>query len=159
MPIERYGKMETKKRAKKTGVAAAMLVCISLLAACGKKNETIESLDTSKYVTLGEYSGMTVNVDAMQTVTDEIAGMFGFPKGIWVKEVAEGSAAEAAGIQVGDIIVKFDGQRMNTSADLQDAIKYFKAGETVNVTIKRAEQGKYETYELEVKLGSRPRGN
>ncbi len=72
MPIERYGKMETKKRAKKTGVAAAMLVCISLLAACGKKNETIESLDTSKYVTLGEYSGMTVNVDAMQTVTDEM---------------------------------------------------------------------------------------
>lgn len=100
------------------------------------------------------YMGVT-----MQTVTDEIAGMFGFPKGIWVKEVAEGSAAEAAGIQVGDIIVKFDGQRMNTSADLQDAIKYFKAGETVNVTIKRAEQGKYETYELEVKLGSRPRGN
>ena len=48
---------------------------------------------------------------------------------------------------------------MNTSADLQEAIKYFKAGETVNVTIKRAEQGKYETIELEVKLGSRPREN
>ena len=78
---------------------------------------------------------------------------------ICVKEVAEGSAAEAAGIRIGDIIVKFDGQRMNTSADLQEAIKYFKAGETVNVTIKRAEQGKYETIELEVKLGSRPREN
>ena len=100
------------------------------------------------------YMGVT-----MQTVTDEIASMFGFPKGIWVKEVAEGSAAEAAGIRIGDIIVKFDGQRMNTSADLQEAIKYFKAGETVNVTIKRAEQGKYETIELEVKLGSRPREN
>lgn len=100
------------------------------------------------------YMGVT-----MQTVTDEVSSMFGFPKGIWVREVAEGSAAEAAGIRVGDIIVKFDGQRMSTSADLQDAIKYFKAGETVNVTIKRAEQGEYETYELEVKLGSRPKEN
>ena len=48
-----------------------MLAGISLLAACGEE-ESIEKLDTSKYVTLGEYSGMTVNVDALQEVTDEM---------------------------------------------------------------------------------------
>lgn len=48
-----------------------MLAGISMLASCGKKDETVESLDTSKYVTLGEYSGMTINVDAPAEVTDE----------------------------------------------------------------------------------------
>lgn len=100
------------------------------------------------------YMGIT-----MQTVTDDISGMFGFPKGVFVKEVAEGSAAEAAGIRVGDIIVKFDGQRISNSTGLQETIQYFKAGETVTVTVKRAVDGVYEEYELEVTLGHRPRAN
>lgn len=98
------------------------------------------------------YMGVT-----MQTVTDDISGMFGFPRGVFVKEVAEGSAAEAAGIRVGDIIVKFDGQRISSSTELQETIQYFKAGETVTVTVKRAVDGVYEEYGLEVTLGHRPR--
>ncbi|MDE6640984.1 MAG: trypsin-like peptidase domain-containing protein [Acetatifactor sp.] len=100
------------------------------------------------------YMGVT-----MQTVTDDISSMFGFPKGVYVKEVAEGSAAEAAGIRVGDIIVKFDGQRISSSTGLQETIQYFKAGETVTVTVKRAVDGVYEEYDLEVTLGHRPRAN
>lgn len=97
------------------------------------------------------YMGIT-----MQTVTEEISEMLGIPKGVWVREVAEGSAAEAAGIKVGDIIVKFDGQRISSNTDLLDTIQYFKAGETVTVTVKRARDGKYTEHDLEVTLGSRP---
>ena len=100
------------------------------------------------------YMGIT-----MQTVTDEISEMFGFPKGVYVREVAEKSAAEAAGIRVGDIVVKFDGQRISSSTDLADTIQYFKAGETVTVTVKRAENGIYKDLDIEVTLGSRPREN
>lgn len=95
----------------------------------------------------------------MQTVTDDVSSMFGFPKGVFVKEVAEGSAAEAAGIKAGDIIVKFDGQRISSSTELQETIQYFKAGETVTVTVKRAVDGKYEEVDIEVTLGSRPKEN
>lgn len=97
------------------------------------------------------YMGVT-----MQTVTDEISDMFGFPKGVYVKEVAGGSAAEAAGIRVGDIIVKFDGQRISSNSDLLDTIQYYRAGETVTVTVKRSQDGEYVNYDLEVTLGSRP---
>lgn len=100
------------------------------------------------------YLGIT-----MQTVTDEISSMFGFPKGVFVREVAEGSAAEAAGIKVGDIVVKFDGQRITSNADLLDTIQYFRAGETVTVTIKRSEGGEYVEQQIEVTLGSRPSEN
>lgn len=100
------------------------------------------------------YMGIT-----MQTVTDEISGMFGFPKGVFVKEIEEGSAADAAGMRVGDIIVKFDGTRIRSNTDLHDTIQYFRAGETVTVTVKRTADGVYEELDLEVTLGRRPKAD
>lgn len=99
------------------------------------------------------YMGIT-----MQAVTDDIADAYDMPKGVYVKEVAEGSAAEAAGILKGDIIVKFDGQRISSSSDLQDTLQYFRAGETAVVTVKRSVNGEYETLDLEITLGTRPAG-
>ncbi len=100
------------------------------------------------------YMGIT-----MQTVTDEIAEDYGFPKGVFVREVSEGSAAEAAGIKKGDVIVKVDGQRVSKYTDIQNLMQYFKAGETVEITLKRFVDGEYVSKDLEVTLGVRPAEN
>lgn len=97
------------------------------------------------------YMGIT-----MQDVTDQITQMLGIPGGVYVYEVAEGSAAEQAGIQHGDVIVKFDGQKVSTRMELKQLVSYYKAGETVKVTVKRAQGGQYEDVELDVTLGSQP---
>lgn len=97
------------------------------------------------------YMGIT-----MQAVTDDFASLYDMPKGVFVKEVSEGSAAEAAGILKGDIIVKFDGQRISSASDLQETLQYFKAGETATVTVKRSVNGEYESVDLEITLGRRP---
>lgn len=97
------------------------------------------------------YMGIT-----MQDVTDQIAQTLGIPEGVYVYEVAEGSAAEQAGIQRGDVIVKFDGQRVSTRVELKQLVEYYKAGETTTVTVKRFVDGQYEDVELEVTLGSQP---
>lgn len=99
------------------------------------------------------YMGIT-----MQAVTDDIADWYDMPKGVFAREVAEGSAAEAAGILKGDIIVKFDGQRISSASDLQNTLQYFRAGETATITVKRAVNGEYEPLDLEITLGSRPSG-
>lgn len=127
-------------------ISAATPIIEELMA----RKTRIEKIDEDR---MG-YMGIT-----MQTVTDEVSQMFGFPKGVYVTEVAERSAAEAAGIRVGDIIVKFDGQRISSNADLLNTIQYFKAGETVTVTVKRSENGVYKDLDIEVTLGSRPREN
>ena len=67
-------------------------------------------------------------------------------------EVAEGSAAEAAGIKKGDIITKFDGMSVSSSSDLIDKMSYYKVGETVTVEVQTANGGDYETREVEVTL-------
>ena len=92
----------------------------------------------------------------MQSFTDEYASLFDMPKGVFVKEVTEGSAAEAAGILKGDIIVKFDGQRITSATELQQTLQYYKAGETTTVTVKRSVNGEYEAIDLEITLGTRP---
>lgn len=93
---------------------------------------------------------------SMQNVSEEAVAWYGMPQGAFVYSVEEGSPAEQAGFEYGDIIVKFDGRRIASRSDVQDAIQYYKAGDTVKVTVKRVSDGEYASMDLEVTLGSRP---
>lgn len=93
----------------------------------------------------------------MENVTDDEVERFGIPKGVYAREVVRGSAAEAAGIRRGDIIVKLDGQKVSSDSDIQKLMQYYRAGETLKVTLERFDNGEYVTKEVEVILGQRPR--
>lgn len=97
------------------------------------------------------YMGIT-----MQDITEQIVQMYNMPEGVFVYDVAEGSAAEAAGIKNGDIIVKFDGQKISSASDIKNVIQYYKAGDTATITVKRAMNGEYESIDLEITFGTRP---
>lgn len=97
------------------------------------------------------YLGIT-----MQEITDQIIQMYNMPSGVFVYDVAEGSAAEEAGIQKGDIVVKLDGQRVTTREELKNIMQYYSAGETITVSVRRAVGGEYESLDLDVVLGSKP---
>lgn len=92
----------------------------------------------------------------LQSVTDDVALMFDMPKGAFVYSVEDGLAADQAGLQRGDVIVKFDGQKISDKDDLLDTIQYYKAGETVVVTVERLEDSEYVSHDLEVTLGEMP---
>ncbi len=89
-------------------------------------------------------------------VTDQIVQMYGMPKGVYVVSVAEGSGAEAAGIVKGDIITKFDGNRISSYDDLQSVLQYYAVDDTVKVVVMRPENGEYVEHELTLTLGERP---
>lgn len=91
-----------------------------------------------------------------QSVTDDAATRYNMPKGVFVYSVEPDEAADEAGIRRGDIIVGFDSQKISSEEDLLDTLQYYRAGETVVVTIKRLEDNEYVTYELDVTLGVRP---
>lgn len=88
------------------------------------------------------------------SVTDDVAKTYDLPAGVYVKNVAEGSAAEKAGIRSGDVIVKLDGSTVASDRELIEALSYYEAGETVKVAVKTRESG-YEEYTYDVTLGSR----
>lgn len=78
-----------------------------------------------------------------QTVDSTISETYGIPKGVYIGEVQENSAAYNAGLQPGSIITKFDGQSVNSIEELKSLLEYYAAGETVEITVKTANQGEY----------------
>ena len=67
-------------------------------------------------------------------------GYFMFNTGtscVQIADVEKGSAAEAAGLKVGDLILKIDDKVIASNTDLSDAIAKYNAGETAVLTIQR----------------------
>jgi len=63
-------------------------------------------------------------------------------EGAYVDSLLNNSAAEAAGIRPGDVIVKVDDFDVNSSPALQEAIARYRPGDEVEVTVKRNGQTK-----------------
>ncbi len=72
-------------------------------------------------------------------VTADIAEEFGLDKveGVIVGGVTENGAAREAGIKEGDVIISVAGQRVNSSAELQEKVSLYRPGDDVNIVVKR----------------------
>jgi serine protease Do len=72
-------------------------------------------------------------------VTKDVAESIGLGKaqGVLVRGVEEGSPADKAGIEAGDIITRFDGKPIDKPADLPRAVGNTKPGSKVGITVFR----------------------
>ena len=109
--------------------------------------ETREKVDSSKKGYLGV---------SLASLTTEAIEMYNMPTGAFVRSVEDDSPAQEAGICKGDIIVKFDGQKVSDGDDLLDKLQYYKSGEKIEAVIARATNREYEENTVELTLGTRP---
>lgn len=91
-----------------------------------------------------------------QNIDDNAASMYGMPKGIYVYKIVENGAASKSELKEKDIITKFDGQSVRTMADLKDLLKYYRSGETVELTVQSLENGEYQERTVSITLGTKP---
>ena len=91
-----------------------------------------------------------------EEMSSQYSAMFNIPQGIYIKNVERNSAAYKAGLKQGDIITQMDKEPITTKEDLQNAIQYYAAGDSVILTVMRPENGEYVSYEIEAILGKRP---
>ena len=68
-----------------------------------------------------------------QDVTETIANMYNLPVGVYVTAVTENGAAEAAGLQAGDIITGIDDKDITTSEELNAEKNKHTAGDKVEL--------------------------
>ena len=73
--------------------------------------------------------------------------------GVYVYKVFSGSAAEKAGIQAGDIIVEFEGNKISTMSQLKELLSYYAAGEKVEFVIYKSKGNEYVKQNVSVTLG------
>ena len=72
-------------------------------------------------------------------MTPELRAHFGAPKdaGVLVAGVESESPAAKAGIKVGDIVTRADGERVESGRDLTHVVRGMKSGETLKVEVSR----------------------
>lgn len=108
--------------------------------------QTRDKVEESEAAYLGVTSA-DLSMEAIQ--------MYDMPEGAFVIRVDKSSGAAQAGIQKGDIIVDFDGQMISGSEDLESKLAYYASGESVEVTVSRADNGEYVRRTFLVTLGNR----
>ena len=90
-----------------------------------------------------------------RSVTDDIASFYGWPIGAYIVTVLENSPAEQAKLYVGDIVTGVNGIQIVTADQLVSAISSYRYGTTVELTVQRNINGKYEEFNISVTLGKK----
>lgn len=84
-----------------------------------------------------------------KTVPESVADRYGLVPGAIVQSLSDGGGAQAAGLQVNDIITALDGKEVAGSTELTALVRAYEVGETVELSVWRS--GK--TLTLSVTLG------
>lgn len=85
-------------------------------------------------------------------VTSEITENFSMPEGIFVAQVYEGTGAARAGLVRGDIITAVEGTTVRNQEELTKQLGYYKAGETVEITIMQGSPNGFQAKNVQVTL-------
>ncbi len=88
-------------------------------------------------------------------ITSTMSSYYGYPQGVLVRSVENGSAAANAGLGAYDIIVSFDDQTVSSMSSLKSIMEYYAAGETVTIEYYHPEGSEYVLKSVEVTLGKK----
>lgn len=124
--------------------SAGQVIGINVAVASGAQNigfaipANVVKGALSQFKTQGGFSKKAYLGVQYQMVTKEAAVLNNVPQGAYVVDVVSGSPAEKAGIEVGDIITKFDGQETKDQKDgLTSLISKKKPGDKVDLELSR----------------------
>ncbi len=85
-------------------------------------------------------------------ITPEVEKQFGVAQGAFIMEIVPDGPAAAAGMRQNDVVVSFDGEKIETMDDLIVAIREHRVGEKVSLVVVR--DGKRQT--VQATLGDKP---
>lgn len=147
--VNTYGEVVGIVSAKYSSYSSTTVEGIGFAIPINDVSAIIEDIMTNGYVTNKPYIGITPG-----TMTQQMAQQYRYSvsEGVFVYSVEEGSAAAAAGLKMGDVILKLDDKEIKNTADLTAAKKGYSAGDTVTLSIYR--EG--ETMEVQLTFGVTP---
>jgi S1-C subfamily serine protease len=109
----------------------------------------LPQLHTAQHVTRG---WLGVQIRPLDQEKAKALGMLP-PRGVYVHDVLNDQPAQRAGILAGDIILRFDGQKITTPFELQSLVAATPVGKKVQVELFR----KQARHELELVIGTMPK--
>lgn len=112
-------------------------------------NDTLDIID--QLITYNKVKRPYLGISGSD-ISEEYAKYYNVPVGVYVNSVEENSAADAAGLKTGDIIVKINDTDISNMTELTKAKNEHNIGDTISITISR--NGKEKT--LTLTLGENP---
>ena len=101
---------------------------------------------------IGSLSKPILNLGiSVREINSELGKQYNMDEGLYIVQVTEFSPAEKAGLQSGDLIVKFDGKRITTFNELKEIRDTKKEGDIVSIEIIRNGETKTVNLQLESK--------
>ena len=85
----------------------------------------------------------------IREINEDLAKQFDMEEGLYVVSVSEFSPAEKAGIQAGDLITKFDGERVKNFDELRNIRDSKSAGDVVSIELIRNNKTRTVNLQLE----------
>jgi len=95
------------------------------------------------------YPREDMSEEQIKKMNEELNTKYKERDGILITDVLEGSAAKAAGVKKGDILIKLNGVNVKSSPELQEQVARYKPGDKVSMQVKR--DGKEVTMDITFK--------
>ena len=111
----------------------------------------VKELITSLMNGEGDTSDASIGVEGYM-VTETQSKQYNMPIGFYISNIVDGSGADKANLEIGNIITKINGKEVKEFTDLTGVIYEHKKGDKVKLTISYPKGRKYEEKEVEVTL-------
>lgn len=132
--INRYGQVIGINSSKmSSSYGSASIEGIGFAIPSDEVSKIVDDIMKYGYVTGKPQLGISC-----QDVTETISQMYNLPVGVYVTDVTEGSAADIAGLESGDVITEIDGKEVSTSEELTAEKNKHSAGDKVKITYIRS---------------------
>ncbi|MCR5829374.1 MAG: trypsin-like peptidase domain-containing protein [Lachnospiraceae bacterium] len=133
--------------------ASATIEGMGFAIPISRAQKILDELGNRESLTHEEKGYLGVHV---QTVTAAISQAYNWPTGVYIAELDPGLAAETAGVEIGDIVIRVNGVTVSTTTDLKTAVSSYRAGTTVTVTVMRLVDNEFVEKDIDVVLGNEP---
>ena len=90
-----------------------------------------------------------------RNIDSQTAESLDMPEGIYVFKINDDSPVKNSDLKEKDIIISFDDQSVKTVSELQELLRYTRAGQEVSIKVKRLDGGSYVEKEFKVKLAKK----
>ena len=118
----------------------------------GEVIETMSKKKDREQIPESEQGQLGINARNIDAKTAESLDM---PEGIYVYKIMDDSPAKNSELKEKDIIVSFDDQSVKTVSELQDLLRYTRAGDKIKIKVMRLDGGSYVEKEFEITLGKK----
>ena len=118
----------------------------------GEVIETMSKRKDREEIPESEQGQLGINA---RNIDSQTAKSLDMPEGIYVYKIMDDSPVKNSELKEKDIIVSFDDQSVKTVSELQELLKYTRAGQEVPIKVQRLEGGSYVEKEFKVTLAKK----